>query len=140
MRPFPPQPPSRRRSGFSRLDLLAALAACGVLSGLALPQRARAGAGAQSVGCVENLRRLGLAWQLYAQDNAGQVVNNYDLPDTLGTVNSGTFRTWAHNVVDWTSARANTNRLWIEKGRLFPYLDQDVSVFRCNADTFVSPA
>lgn len=136
-----PQSPCRRHStGFSRTELLATLAACGVVSALLLPLTAGAGAGAQAVGCLENLRRLGLAWQLYAQDGGGRLVNNYDLPDTLGTVNSGTFRTWAHNVLDWTRSPANTNLLWASRSRLFPYLDPEISVFRCSADTLVSPA
>lgn len=100
----------------------------------------RAGIVQQSVACVDHLRRLGLAWQMYAEDNGGHLVNNYGVTDTMATINATTYRTWALNVLDWSTDRSNTNRLLIEKSRLFPYLGGDPTVFKCDADNYLSVA
>ncbi|MBL9175709.1 MAG: hypothetical protein JNL10_19355 [Verrucomicrobiales bacterium] len=132
-----PKSSGRASDGFSRPDLVATLAACCLLTGLALPLL-RAGMVQQTVACVDHLRSLGLAWQLYAQDNGERLVNNYGVSDTMATVNAKTYRTWALNVLDWSTDRANTNRLLIENSRLYPYLGGDPSAFKCDADTYLS--
>lgn len=135
-------PPSShtRSAGFTRNDLVAALAAVCLLSLVALSHLARADIGIQALGCVENLRRLGQAWHMYSQDNSGRLVNNFGLAETRATVSAQTYQTWAHNVVDWTLSPGNTNQFLIRQSLLFPYLDDDVSAFKCDADTFLSPA
>lgn len=130
----------RRSSGYSRSDLGATLAACCLLTGLVGPALVRASLVQQSVVCVDHLHSLGIAWQSYAQDNGGHVVNNYGGADTTATVNAKSYKTWAMNVLDWSTDRGNTNRLLIEKSPLFSYLGGDTSVFKCDADTYLSLA
>lgn len=71
MNGLPPQL-SHVRRGFSLVELLVVVAIIAVLAGLMLPALARGKASAVRVRCVGSLRQLGLAWQMYLDENAGQ--------------------------------------------------------------------
>jgi len=58
-------------SGFTLLELLVVVSIIGVLAALLLPALARSKSSAQRVKCVSNLRQLGLAAQMYWDDNGG---------------------------------------------------------------------
>lgn len=60
-----------RSAAFTLVELLVVIAVIGVLAALLLPVLARSKAAAQRVKCVNNLRQLGLATQMYWDDNAG---------------------------------------------------------------------
>jgi len=57
------------RDGFTLLELLVCIAIIGVLAAILLPVSARARSAALSSSCASNLRQIGAALQLYAQDN-----------------------------------------------------------------------
>lgn len=132
----------RRRgaaSGFTRFDLGAICAALALVALLvAFPRTVRAGLDGNAAACINNLRRLGLAWTLYAADNQDRVVNNFTIGDLQGEIFSKTYRSWTHNLLDWTVAGSNTNLALARSGRLFPYHDNDVTVIRCPADNHAS--
>ena len=79
-----------------------------------------------------------MAWSLYASDSNEKVANNFGLPETMATVSAKSYLNWNHNIVDWTSASANTNKALVMASKLFPYLENDTTVFKCPADTFLS--
>ena len=62
---------SNGRRGFSLVELLVVIAIIAVLAALLLPGLRRSQASAQRAQCVNNLRQLGLATQMYWDDNAG---------------------------------------------------------------------
>src|SRR5262245_43836869 len=57
--------------GLTLVELVVVLAVIGILAAMLLPALARGKASARRVVCVNNLRQLGLAAQMYWDDNGG---------------------------------------------------------------------
>lgn len=128
-------------SGFTRLDLGVLCAACILLTVfVVLPRTARAGLEGNAAVCVNNLRRLGLAWTLYAADNQGSVVNNFTYAETQAEAANGTYQNWSHTILDWTTSPQNTNEALARTGKLSPYHNNDITPLRCPANTYATPA
>lgn len=126
-------------AAFTRFDLGCAVGAAAGLAVLVVaPWIVRAGPVEDSVLCVNNLRQLGAAWQQYAFDHEGRLVNNMGMAETLDAVARKTYDNWNLNVVDWTVNPSNTNQNLIRSNRLFQYLGDNVQAFQCPADSFVS--
>lgn len=75
---------------FTLIELLVVIASIAILSALLLSALARAQQKGQQIGCLSNLRQIGLAFQIYLGDQGDRFPDRRDLKASL----PGGFRPW----------------------------------------------
>src|SRR4051812_30469808 len=70
-------PQAKKQFGFTLIELLVAIVTIAILASLLLPVLGRAKTKAQRTACFSNLHQLGLAWQIYHQENNGLLAESY---------------------------------------------------------------
>ncbi len=112
-----------RRRGFTLIELLVVIAIIAILAALLLPALAKAKLKGQGVACLNNLRQLAIAWNMYADDYNGVLVPNWVLSS----------QAWIDGTKgDVSTTQGATNLLAIKQGLLFPY-NPNVGVYQCPA-------
>jgi prepilin-type N-terminal cleavage/methylation domain-containing protein/prepilin-type processing-associated H-X9-DG protein len=106
-------PAAQRDKGFTLLELLVVIAIMVILAGLLLPALSRSKDTARRIKCVSNLHQLGLAMQMYWDENEGTCFR-YG-----GTVTNGGQLYW----FGWIGPGAEGTRPFdATVGALYPYL------------------
>ncbi|MGD0060614.1 MAG: prepilin-type N-terminal cleavage/methylation domain-containing protein [Verrucomicrobiia bacterium] len=77
----------QRTSAFTLIELLVVIAIIGILASMLLPSLGQARNKAKSMACVSNLRELGMAAEMYLDDNDGKICGLYDVFPTWGDTN-----------------------------------------------------
>src|SRR5436190_21355480 len=113
--------------GFTLLELLVVIGISAFFISVLAPAFARTRINTKTVRCLNNLRQVTRAWSMYAADNSDRVANNFGVTETEQEIQTGSFGSWANNVMSWGTSgsyddRSNTNLTWLEKGVLRNYL------------------
>lgn len=119
--------PHKRREGFTLIELLVVIAIIALLIGLLIPSLGSARATAQQTVCMSNMRQLGLANTLYAQDYDGQSMPTGRFQTTRGVRNArGDL-----NTMNWAYLynRHGTRRKGV--GILMDYVDNANEIVAC---------
>lgn len=113
-----------RGLAFTLVELLAVIAIVSVLASLLLPAVARARSKGSQAACFNNLRQLGVAWELYTSENGGSFPFN-DVGYEGGYLNKPG---------SWVLGNAQRPRGGdLENGTLYPHVG-NTRVYRCPAD------
>jgi prepilin-type N-terminal cleavage/methylation domain-containing protein/prepilin-type processing-associated H-X9-DG protein len=117
-------PARRARQAFTLIELLVVIAIIAILAALLLPVLAGAKKTALAASCVNNLKQLTIASQLYANDYADAIVPNAPGGPTSWVTGSVQGLSGATNITDITNSL------------LYPY-GGSAKIYQCPGDTLI---
>jgi prepilin-type processing-associated H-X9-DG protein len=126
----------RSASAFTFVELLTILMVLAVLCLVLLPALAGSRPANQAFQCLENQRRLVLAWRLYSDDYRGALPPNGGVGATATSMTDPNLNNgnWVHGLMGgfgfWGG---ETLPGLVQAGSLFPY-SKDVKIYKCPAD------
>jgi len=108
-----------KRRGFTLIELLVVIAIISILASILFPTFAQAREAARKTSCTSNLKQLGMAMMMYANDADGT------FPDQDRSVTDSTYQRGGVVVADWSNTPV-TN--WARA--IFPYV-RNYQVYIC---------
>jgi prepilin-type N-terminal cleavage/methylation domain-containing protein/prepilin-type processing-associated H-X9-DG protein len=123
---FTPLDRLKHLTGFTLIELLVVIAIIALLMAILMPTLNRAREQGKRTVCLGNLRQLGLAWVLYADDNGGKIVNS----DVSYTGSPPVYTWWVHWPTDGHDSTIEEWEIAIRKGQLWPYCKTE-KLYKC---------
>jgi prepilin-type N-terminal cleavage/methylation domain-containing protein/prepilin-type processing-associated H-X9-DG protein len=123
------------RRAFTLIELLVVIAIIAILAAMLLPTMARGKLSAQRAACESNLRQLGLAAELYWDDNSGNCFFYGPISMKNNGVNGAL---WWFGWIEGTQAQEGQRAFDLSYGVLFPYLNGS-NVRLCPSPAWNSP-
>ena len=105
-----------KRRAFTLIELLVVIAVIAILAAILLPTLGQAKLSARRITCVNNLRQLGLAAQMYWDDHDGDAFRYI-----MGATNGGTVY-WFGWIEPWVPGNEGQRAFDASLGALYPYL------------------
>lgn len=135
----------RKSRGFTLVELLVVIAVIAILAGLLLPALGSAKSKARGISCLSNLKQIGLAAQLYADESNDRLPYNMGAAEIRQAVAQNQFLNWNSAIMDWevenpgnSNTSDNTNTVLLIKGGIGPYTGRSAGVFHCPSDNILS--
>jgi len=105
----------RPRRAFTLIELLVVLAILAVLMVLLVPVLLKPRSKAQALHCLNNLKQLGLSWELYTHEHEDRVPPN-------SVENSSPAKSWVQGWLNFQDDHSdNTNTVYLQASHLSPY-------------------
>jgi prepilin-type N-terminal cleavage/methylation domain-containing protein/prepilin-type processing-associated H-X9-DG protein len=118
-----------KRSGFTLIELLVVIAIIAILMAILIPTLNRAREQGKRAACLSNVKQLGLAWGLYADDNDNKIVNG-----CTGVAGQGNVPADEDGWVHWAGYSDSTTEAdqikAVKDGALFPYVNNE-RLYKC---------
>ena len=119
--------------GFTLIELAVVIATVAVLAALLLPALAGTKPNTQAFQCLENQRRLILAWQMYAQDN-NDILPPNDFPYATTVAQDGSIKNWVFGTMYKITDAINASILVDPRLTCLALYNTNPAVYKCPAD------
>jgi len=115
------------RKGFTLIELLVVIAIIAILAAILFPVFSRARQRANMLSCLNNLKQLGVAMKMYADDNGGR------LPNTGDPTAGGNRPAPGGNVPNFCGSLGAYQKADVTQGSLWPYTKSE-KLYICPVD------